>query len=113
MVSREKPEGWIIESMRLNRPNVVSFKLVAGDQRTQLIGAYLPPSTLDLLPDLEEALNLLPGREPIILGYINVGIRRLSNPRDQQVENLLVYFRLVDLLAHFRQRLRYHKLQTW
>ena len=99
--------------MRFHGTSVVSCILVAGNQLMPLIGAYLPPSTLDLLPDLEEALNLLPGREPIILGYINVGIRRLSNPRDQQVENLLVYFRLVDLLAHFRQRLRYHKLQTW
>ena len=36
-----------------------------------LIGEYLPPPTLEHLPDLEELLNCFPGRDPIVLGNPN------------------------------------------
>ena len=56
-MSRENLEGWIVDSMRFCRPNVVSCKIVDGNRKTPLIGAYLPPPNLDHLPDLEESLN--------------------------------------------------------
>ena len=76
-------------------------KLVAGNQRTILIGTYLTPSTLDHLPDLEDVLNHLLGREPVILGDLNGDIGLLRKPRDQQVSDFLASFGLVDLLCHF------------
>ena len=48
--------------MRFHGPNVVSFEIVFGRQKTPIIIAYLPPSTLGRLPDLEESLNLFPWR---------------------------------------------------
>ena len=92
---------------------MVICEVVAGDQKTTFIGAYLPPSTLDHLPDLEEDLNCFPGRDTIVLGGMNVDIDCLRNPRYQQVYNFLAYFGLVDLLFHFQQRLCYHHLQKW
>ena len=59
---QEKLEGWIVESTRFHGQNVVSCKLVAGNQQTPLIGEYLPPSTLDKLTYLEEALNRFLGK---------------------------------------------------
>ena len=100
IVLGEHLEGWIVNSIRFHGPNVVSCRLVAGYQQTPLIEAYLPLSTLDHLLDLEEVLNRFPGRDPVILGDLNVGNGRLRNPRDQQVAELLVSFWLVDLLAH-------------
>ena len=52
IVSQERPEGWTVDSTRFHSPNVVSFKVLSGDQWMPIIGAYLPPSTLDRLPDL-------------------------------------------------------------
>ena len=52
---------------------MVSCEIVSGIQRTPLIGSYLPPTTLDQLPDLKEELNILPGRDPIVLGDLNCG----------------------------------------
>ena len=112
-VSWENPEGWIVESTRFHRPNVVICKFVSGDQQTPLIRAYLPPSTLNNLPDLEESLNCFPGRDPVVLGDINVDIGLLINPQDQQVTYFLASFGLVDRLAHFQKRLRYCNLHTW
>ena len=83
MVSRERPEGWISELARFQGPNMVSCNIFSGNQRTPIVGIYLPPSTLDHLPDLEEALNCFPVRYPVVLGYLNADIGRLRNPRDQ------------------------------
>ena len=62
MVLREWPEGWSVKSTRFHGPDMVSCEIVSGGQRTPLIGVYLPPSTLDHITDLEEALKRLPGR---------------------------------------------------
>ena len=53
LVTRERPVVWGIESTRYHGPNVVSCELITGITRTPLAGTYLPPSTLDHLPDLE------------------------------------------------------------
>ena len=71
-----------------------------------LIGAYMPLSTLDHLPDLEEALNRFPGSDPVFLWDLNPDIFRLNNPQDLQVDDFLASFGLVDLLGHFQQCLR-------
>ena len=92
--------------MRLHGPNLVSCKIVTGNQKTLLIGSYLAPSTLDHIPDLEEALNRFWGRDPIVMEYLNTYIGGLKNPWDQQVTDFLVSFGLGDLLDHFQQRLR-------
>ena len=68
---------------------------------------------MDHLPDLEEALNQLPRRHPVVLGDLNAYIARLSNPQYQQVSEFLASLGLVDLLGHLCQRLRYCRLQTW
>ena len=46
---------------------MVRCKIVSTYQRTHLIGSYIPPSTLDHLPDLEEVVNHFPGRHPVVL----------------------------------------------
>ena len=53
--------------------NVVRCKVVTG-KRNPLIGEYLPPSTLDHLPDLEESLTHFWGQEPVMLGGLGVYI---------------------------------------
>ena len=89
-----------------------------GDLRYYLKLTVHPPhwhilSTLGNLPELEEALNRFPGRDPIIMGDLNIDARRLQNPRNQQVDNFLASFVLVDIIGHFRQRLWFCHIQTW
>ena len=80
---------------------MVSYKLISINHKMSFIGAYLPLSTLDHLLDLEEEMNRFPGRDSVVLGDLNVDIRCLRNPRDQQVAYFQYYFRLVDVLVHF------------
>ena len=67
LVVRERPEGWSVESTGFHVPNMVSCGIFSGIHRTPLNRAYLFPSTLDQLPDLEEAQNRFPGRDPIVI----------------------------------------------
>ena len=63
--------GWSIESTRFHGTNVVSYNIVTGKKGNPVIGAYLPPSTLDNLPDLEENLARIWDQYPIVLGYLD------------------------------------------
>ena len=98
---------------RFHGPNVVICEIVSSGQRTSLIGVYLPPSTRDHLPDLEESFGRFPGKGSIVIGDLNVDIGCLQNQRSQQAAYVLASFGLVDLLSHFRQRLRFRHMKTW
>ena len=68
MVTKERQEGWDIETTSFYGPNVMIYEIFNGIQRTNLIRAYLSPSNMDHLPDLEETLNHFLGRDIIIMG---------------------------------------------
>ena len=74
---------------------------------------YLPPYTIDHLPDLEEALNHFPGSYYIIVGGFKTNTGRLQNPQSQQVAYLMASFGLFGLLGHFRKRLQFRHMKTW
>ena len=52
LVVQDQPKGWIVESVQFHGPNVVICEVVASNKQTLLIGAYLPPSTIEHLPEL-------------------------------------------------------------
>ena len=110
-MTKERPFGWVIESTHYHRPNMVSYKLVSGLTWTPLVGAYLPPSTLEHLQDLEETLKSF--KDPIILGDLNVELDEARSPRIKQVGDLIAEYGLIDLVCHFRQRRSFQNLKTW
>ena len=57
LVTSERPNRWWIGSTRFHGLNVVSCKTVTRHTWTPVIGAYLPPSMIDHLPDFEENLQ--------------------------------------------------------
>ena len=67
LVTTERPEGWYIDSTRFHGTNMVSCEIVTGIQWTTIIRAYLPPSNMDRLPYLKEALNHLLGKDTIVM----------------------------------------------
>ena len=71
-MTKEGTVSWGIDSTRYHGPNVVRCENVTGLTQTLLVGVYLPPSTLEHLPDLDEALQRF--RDPIFLGYLNVDL---------------------------------------
>lgn len=102
VIVRDGPKGWHLESSCFHGPSVVSFEVATGNKRTPVIGAHLPPLTLDHLGDLEEAFNRFLGKDVVPLGDLNANIHDLSKPRNQEASNFLAPFGLLDLLLHFR-----------
>ena len=95
MVTREQTSWYRTESMRFHGPNVVRFETVIGHTRTPLVGTYLPPSTVEHLPDFEEDLQKFKGLYPIALGYFNVELDNARILRSQRVADLLAEFSLI------------------
>ena len=116
LVCRQPSTGWCIESPCRHGPNVLSCVLVNGNTHQPLIGAYLPPSTLDDLPYLTEALERFQASKipPILMGDLNVDLsQESSDSRLNQVSSTLATYGLEDLLPHFLQRHPYRDNCTW
>ena len=74
MIVQDQSQVWSIDLTRFHGPNVAICEVVTS-KRTQLIGAYLPPSTLEHLPDLAEALTHFRDQDPIVLWEPNADIQ--------------------------------------
>ena len=89
------------------------LQIVTVPTRTPLVGAYLPPSTLEHLLDVEEALYKFKGLDPIVLGDLNMDLDNTHRSRSQHMADLLMEFGIVDLVRNFRQRRRFQNLKIW
>ena len=111
-MTREQTNGWGVESMRFHRPNVVSCEIFTGPNQTPLVGAYLPPFTLENLTDVEEELQRFKGRDTIVLGYLNMDLDNSRILRSQRMSGLLMEYGLIDLVWHFRKCRQFQDLKT-
>ena len=64
---REQKDGWSVELMRFRGSNVVSCEVMSVGQRTPPVRKYLTLSTLEHIANLAEALEILPGKDTILL----------------------------------------------
>jgi hypothetical protein len=92
---------------------VLSTVAVCGDHRIPLIEAYLPPSSLNSLPELLAVLDRFAGRDPILLGDLNVNLEDSTSSRNRDVAKVLAPYGLFDMLPRFRQRKRIRHNCTW
>ena len=104
LVVRDWPQGWSVEEMCFRRLNVASCEIFTGGKRTPIIDAYLPPSTLEHLQELEEALKRFWDKYSIVIGDLSADIGKAHNPRSQQVADLFINFGPMELLLRFYQK---------
>ena len=99
LATRERPVRWGIESTRFHMPNMVSCDIITGLTQNLIIGVYLPPLTLEHLPDLENSLQRF--RYLIFFGDLNVDLNEARSLRSQCELNLLAEYVLIDPVRHF------------
>ena len=94
---------------------MVSCKVitVTNGKWSLIISAYLPPSILYHLLDLEEALTCFCDQNSIVLGYLSANIGQAQNPRSQKVYDLLMDLGMMHLLLHFQKIWRFWHMNTW
>ena len=110
-MTRERPFKWGIESTRYHGQNVVRCKILTGLTRTPLVGAYLPTSTLEHLPNLEEDMQRF--KYPIFARDLNMYRDEAGSLQSQRLLDLLSEYGLIDLVQYFQQRHRFQDLKTW
>ena len=82
---------------------MVICEVVNGGTQNPIIGTYLPPSTLEHLPDLEEGLLCSRDQDTIALGDLNSNIGQSQNSRSQQVADLLTKFGMLGNPIQYSQ----------
>ena len=112
-MTRQWTNGWGIESTRFYSLDMVSCKIVTRNTGTPLVSAYLSPSTLEHLPDFEEAPQTYKGLNPIVLGVLTVDLDEAWSSQSQRVAGLLIDFGLIDLFRNVQQRCHFRDLKTW
>ena len=113
LVTRERPNGSGIDTMRFHRADVLSFKIRTRHTRNSLVSAYLPPAILKHLPDFEENLQQFKGLYPIIIGDLNVDLDNSWSSRIHRMAYLLTKFNFIDLVRNFQKFFRFQDLKTW
>ena len=71
----------VIRVFAVSRAKCYEFELVSGEKRTPIVGAYLPPSTLEHLEDLETAFNRFSGHDVVLMRDLNVDLDVLGDER--------------------------------
>ena len=90
---------------------MVICNIITGLIRTPLVSVYFPPSTLNDLLYLEEALKRF--KDPITLGDLNMDLDKARILWSQQMADLLSEYSLTDLVHHSRQCCMLRNLNTW
>ena len=67
MISQNRPQGWSIKKTRFHGPNVMNCGVLFG-KRTLIVGAYLPPDTLEDLTEMTAALTHFQDKKIHIIG---------------------------------------------
>ena len=60
-----------------------------------------------------EALERFPNQSPLVLGDLNVDLKKPHLNRANQVSSTLAAYGLEDILYHFRQRPNFGHMKTW
>ena len=68
---------------------MVICDIITGHTWTFIVIMYLPPSTIDYLPDFEESLQIFKGLYSIVPGDLNMDLENAWRLRSQRVADLL------------------------
>jgi hypothetical protein len=89
--------------------------IVTGSQRFYVMGCYIPPTNLNTLPQVKQALNEYPkGHTPLLIGDLSIN---LCIPRDKTDERIAEVVEdvcgLNNLSKHFCQQSCGHTRGRW
>jgi hypothetical protein len=94
-----------VESQRKHGPNVISCVITTGTRHHPVIGVYIPPGDMKTLAFISEAANHFADQASILIGDINVDLRR-NTPSNRNIEismALITTLGLEDMSGHFIQ----------
>jgi exonuclease III len=107
-------DSFEVEEQKIWGPNVLSFQMVTGRDRYFVVGAYISPTDLTALADVDKAWKQCPkGCKPMLLGDLNINLEYPRNERDVAVAEQIVEMDLTDMSRQFCQRRRRRIRGRW
>ena len=95
-------------------PNVSSFLWTPGTKRWYIVGAYVSSHDAPAVRRIEQALEAaLKVIEVILLGDLNVRLRKPQDNREEELATALEGSGLTGVTAHFTPRQRYLGTENW
>ena len=86
-----------VEVVTIASPNLLTFKLVTGEERYFVIGAYIPPADMTGVDDLRVAWAARPTNcKPLLLGDLNIDFRAPQNEREEIIADFLDKINVID-----------------
>ena len=93
---------------------MVSFFLTSGSRIWYVVGAYMTPNDALAIHYIEPAFEVASkGMEVILLGGLNVMLRKPRDAREDELVTALSDSGLVDVTDHFMTRRRYIGAGSW
>ncbi len=97
--------GFLVESVSIVSPNVLTFQLVTGGVRFFVMGAYIPPADTTGVDDLRNAWDKCPANcKPLLLGDLNINFGSPRSEREEIIVDLLDEINLANISQKFCQR---------
>lgn len=108
---------WLVESEKIEGPNLLSFQLLCGVNRFLVIGVYSPPNAMAPAITADQVAAILqrhPGMPRIILGDLNANPHR-TELRDQDVAMSAAWAQwgVSDIGDHFLHPSRTRQATWW
>ncbi len=98
--------GFLVETVSIVSPNVLTFQLVTGGVRFFVIGAYIPPADTTGVDDLRDAWGKCPSNcKPLLLGDLNINFGSPHSKREEIIVDLVEEINLANISQKFCQRM--------
>ena len=95
-------------------PTVASFLMTSGSRRWYVVGEYVPTHDASADHRIKQMLEVAPkGIEIILLGDLNIRLRKLRDDRENELSSALAGRGLGDMTSHFTPRLWYQGTGCW
>ena len=108
--------GWQVEGIVNSSPNVASFLITSWSRRWYVVGDYVPTHDASADHRIKQMLEVATkGIEIILLGDLNIRLRKLRDDREDELASALAGRGLGDMTSHFTPRRRYQGTgcRTW
>ena len=101
---KKESKHWHVEGTRTYGPNVINTIIVSGQDRWNLIGAYVSPNknTGETIAEISKAANRNTHRI-IFAGDLNTDLENIQSDRDAEIAAMMTNLGAVDLAQHFVQ----------
>jgi hypothetical protein len=92
-----------VEAVQVRTPNLLTFKLVTGEEQYFVMGLHIPPADTTGVDDLRAAWASCPENcKLMLLGDLNINLKEPRSEREEIIADFLDDVNVLDVSQKFR-----------